>query len=84
MVFNLYLNAARPHARRRFGATDIARTSRLSRSPVRVHILPRAVLRNILFMIVPIIARLRAGRRRRRPTTHSHSRRDFILLRTPR
>lgn len=25
MVFNLYLNVARPHARRRFNATDISR-----------------------------------------------------------
>lgn len=34
MVFNLYLNAARPHARRRFGATDIAGVPRQAREYV--------------------------------------------------
>lgn len=31
MVFNLYLNAARPHVRHRFGATDIAGVLRQAR-----------------------------------------------------
>jgi len=40
MVFNLYLNAARPHARRRFGEI-----SRAIPRWARVRILPRAVCR---------------------------------------
>lgn len=52
MVFNLYLNAARPHAWRRFGATDIAGGAAACES---TYLTPRSAARKCLFIIALII-----------------------------
>lgn len=59
MVFNLYLNAARPHAWRRFGATDIAGVP----LQARVRILPRGPPYENASLSLRLLLRARSGAR---------------------
>lgn len=45
MVFNLYLNTARPHARRRFGATISREDVHLAGEREYIYLLPSVILR---------------------------------------
>jgi len=64
MVFNLYLNAARPHARRRFDCDRLRQISPAYHLDRREYVSYPAVLRTkCLFIIALIIASLQRRRR---------------------